>query len=195
MITMTKKQTPDAAPDAAPDATPDANPDATPGLAATAPDSATEVVTAAPAELVGETPAGPAAPAPEAQGGTADANLPDATPDANPDLAANPPEPTEGLRIIQTRVFPGTFMVHGGRARRNAWAPGFELVAEARQSRTGGRARILITGSRAGLIPWNPPDMADHLLADDWEVHITPSQLEAVERALGAQDPAEAEAE
>lgn len=146
---------------------------------ASAPETPAEGLSDAAATPVAETlPEAPAA-APDAQGGASDPN-----PDANPPQA----EPTEGTLVIRTRTFPGIFLTHGGRARRAIWAPGYELVAAANRGRSGGASRILTTGSRAGLIDWQPRNLADDLLADDWEVHITPSQLEAFEAAMRTAD-------
>ncbi len=70
------------------------------------------------------------------------------------------------------RSFPAAFLLAGERARRQCWAPGYELLATEAGGRTGARRKLMITGSRSGLIEWKPQHLADELLAQDWMVIV-----------------------
>lgn len=148
--------------------------------AASAPETPAEAPLADQATGVAETAAVATPAAPDAQGAASDPN-PDANPPAPAPEVQGDPSP---LIVIPTRTFPGIFLAHGGRARRQSWAPGFELVAAASRGRSGGMSRILTTGSRAGLVEWNPRHLADDLLADDWEVSMDAAAMEAWEKTF-----------
>lgn len=88
------------------------------------------------------------------------------------------PEIAEDEQVIRTRAFPGPLLAFGGRARRQGWAPGFEITAQNATDRTGRNMKLMITGHRAGPIEWKPEHLADELVADDWEVIVPNDQME-----------------
>jgi hypothetical protein len=144
---------------------------------------------------------GAAAPTPETDGPEPDAPIPDDPPVDDRvakgkgdkaraatlgQVAAPKPKPVKDIpvpeiapdeQVIRTRAFPGPLLAFGGRARRQGWAPGYELTAQNASDRTGRNMKLMTTGSRAGPVEWKPQHLADELVADDWEVIIPSDQL------------------
>lgn len=105
-------------------------------------------------------------PAADAEVPVADAELP-AVPAA---ADAGAPSFQAGDMLIGGLIFPGFSLRAGHRARRASWAPGYELSVEAARGRAGGTTRFMTSGGRGGLVEWAPKNLADELLADDWQV-------------------------
>lgn len=95
-------------------------------------------------------------------------------------------EGTTDLVDIQTRAFPGFMLTYGGTARRKAWAPGFFVSASAAGGRGGQKMKLFTSGNRGGQTEWRPANIADDLLADDWEMTLTQAQLDAAFAAQNA---------
>lgn len=66
-------------------------------------------------------------------------------------------------------TLPVDALLRGFHARREAWAPGCLIYIGAKGGRGGTKPAFMITGSRAGDLPWKREDDAD-LLAEDWVV-------------------------
>lgn len=98
-------------------------------------------------------------------------------PKPKPVKDAPEPEIAPDEQVIRTRAFPGPLLAFGGRARRQGWAPGFEITAQNATDRTGRNMKLMISGYRAGPIEWKPEHLADELVADDWEVIVPNDQL------------------
>ncbi len=88
--------------------------------------------------------------------------------------------PAPGMETIVTRAFPGLLLAHGGIARRKAWAPGFELTASAAGGRGGQKMKLFTSGNRGGQMEWRPVNIADDLLADDWEVSLPVGVIDTI---------------
>lgn len=162
--------------------------------------------TPAPADAAGDGPELEPAPAPASEAGQdqaqPDAPVPDDPPQDDKiakgkgdkaraatldQVAAPKPKPVKDVvapeigpdeQVIRTRAFPGPLLAFGGRARRQGWAPGFEITAQNATDRTGRTMKLMISGHRAGPIEWKPEHLADELVADDWEVIIPNDQME-----------------
>lgn len=72
--------------------------------------------------------------------------------------------------LMNEITFPGFSLRTGHRARRASWAPGYELSVQTAQGRSGRTTRFMTSGGRGGLVEWAPKNLADELLADDWQV-------------------------
>ncbi|MEL6886904.1 MAG: hypothetical protein AAFP87_20520 [Pseudomonadota bacterium] len=68
-------------------------------------------------------------------------------------------------------TLPLAALILGGHARRKCWAKGISIFVADNGGRGGNQPTIMITGSRAGALPY-VRQMSDDvdLLADDWEV-------------------------
>lgn len=99
-------------------------------------------------------------------------------------------EPDPDVTVIHTRAFPGPLLAFGGRARRAGWAPGYELTAENAADRTGRNMKLMTSGSRSGPVEWKPANLADELLADDWEVIVTSDQIDRISGLAATPSPA-----
>lgn len=132
-----------------------------------------------PPPIEDEAAADPAAPIEDASAADPAVPIEDATttdPAAPIEGAADPAAPIEDATTTDPAPVPGPFpaaaLAAGQRARRAAWAPGFELVAAEAGGRNGQRLRLMTTGTRCGMVEWKPPHMADELLAQDWQVVV-----------------------
>lgn len=96
-----------------------------------------------------------------------------AAPETVTEETAAPADPFGIGGIIDTRYFPSPLLATGHRARRRAWAPGYELLVASAGGRTGQKLRLMTTGGRGGQVEWKPANMADELMADDWEAILT----------------------
>lgn len=135
-------------------------------------------------------------PAPEAvQKAVVEGAAPDAPDDPAEALPPAPepePEPDLGAEVVtlDCRAFPGFILAQGGTARRKGWAPGYELSASAAGGRGGQVMKLYTSGRRGGPIEWRPTNIADELLADDWEMTLTRAQLQAAFDRQNAPDAA-----
>ena len=82
--------------------------------------------------------------------------------------AASPLTPT-GEALLRTR-FPTELLAQGHQARRLSWAPGYCILVTSVGGRSGKKLRLMSAGGRSGQVEWQPYNMADELMADDWEV-------------------------
>ena len=79
-------------------------------------------------------------------------------------------EPSAENDWINVRYFNAqAFHEPGVKLRRKAWGNDVFLVAGDTGGRGGRKPTIMISGHRAGLLPWKPKNH-DDLLADDWQV-------------------------
>lgn len=118
--------------------------------------------------------------------------------EGNDTLQANadqPGAPTDPLpadpfgigTVMDTRYFPSPLLATGHRARRASWAPGYELLVASAGGRSGQKLRLMIMGGRSGQIEWKPQNMADELMADDWQaILVEPTMVAGTDHAIGA---------